>query len=461
MGINEAIFREYDIRGIVDRDLDEGIVERIGRGFGTILTGKGARSVALGRDVRHSSTGFSRAMAAGLSSTGLRVLDVGVVPTPVLYYAIIHEECDGGVMITGSHNPVEYNGIKLCDGPLAIYGEEIQELRRVVEAADFASGDGRVDSLEVLPVFEKDLLSRFRAVDPFHVVVDCGNGVAGPVIPDLLRAAGHRVDELYTDPDGSFPNHLPDPEVPEYMKDLVQRVKDSGADIGLGFDGDADRLGVIDENGRKISADWLVAIFARDILTRHPGGKVRFDVKCSDFLDDDIRAHGGEPVMGRTGHSILKRDMKELDAVLGGELSGHIVFGRDYYPIDDPFYSAFKILELMAGGESRSCSSLFDGIPETYSTAEIKAAVPDDMKFRIVEELVETFRRDYEVIDVDGARVVFDEGWGLVRASNTTANLTIRFEARSLAGRATIREAFLAALEKHPEVDLGNVRDAF
>ncbi|MCA9322192.1 MAG: phosphomannomutase/phosphoglucomutase [Planctomycetes bacterium] len=460
--MNPAIFREYDIRGLVGPDLDAEVVRVIAQAFGTRLVRAGGRSCALGRDVRHSSAPFADAVAEGLAATGLRVLDCGEVPTPVLYFGILELEADGGIMITGSHNPIDYNGLKICQGTLALSGDEIQDIRRIAEAGDFATGDGSRETVDVVPAYRSQLLARFSLKSKPLVAVDCGNGVAGPLVVSILEAAGCRLEALYCDPDGSFPNHLPDPEVPEYMRDLVAEVEKKQAAVGFGFDGDGDRLGVIDATGTKISADWLIAVFARDLLSRHPGGVIRYDVKCGDFLADDVRAHGGEPVMGRTGHSILKKDIKALNAVLGGELSGHIVFGREYHLIDDPIYCALKILSLMEQ-KNVSCRGLFEGIPETFATAEIKAPTPDDQKFRIVAELVEAFRAaGYDVIDIDGARVPVPEaqGWGLVRASNTTANLTLRFESRTREGLAQVRAIFVEQLARHPAIDLGRLRGA-
>lgn len=456
--MNPHLFREYDIRGIVGSDLNEDVVESIGRAFGTRCVREGHRRVAVGRDVRESSLDFSNALCRGIASTGTDVVDVGMLPTPLLYFAIIHMKLDGGVMITGSHNPREYNGLKFQAGGLSLYGAEITELRSLCEAGDFAAGEGKVEEASIESAYLEDVAGRFQTQTPQKIVIDCGNGVGGLIAPILFRAMGHEVIELYTEPDGRFPNHLPDPEVPAYMEDLMNCVRESGAAVGFGFDGDADRLGVIDENGIKVSADWLLAIFARDLLERHAGGVVRYDVKCTDFLESDIRAHGGIPTMGRTGHSILKRDIKELDAIIGGELSGHICFGREYYTIDDPFYCALKVLELME--KVNSCRALFDGFPQVFATAEIKAPVPEEDKFRVVRELVEAFRATHEVIDVDGVRVRFDEGWGLVRASNTTANLTVRFESPTKEGMEKIRGVFLEYLGAHPSVDLTQVREA-
>jgi phosphomannomutase/phosphoglucomutase len=284
-----------------------------------------------------------------------------------------------------------------------------------------------------------------------RVAVDCGNGVMGPVVLSAFGRFGIDVVPLYCEPDGDFPNHIPDPEVPKYMAELGRRVQAEGCACGLGFDGDGDRVGILDENGRKISADWLIALFARDLLTRYPGGRVRFDVKCSDFLADDIRAHGGIPVMGETGHSLLKRDVVAEDCILGGELSGHIVFNRGYVPIDDALFGALSFLKLLVASKG-TASALFARFPVLSSTPEIKVPCPDAVKFRVVEALVEAFREDYEVLDLDGARVRFDGGWFLVRASNTTPNLTVRLEAESDEILEQARQILFVALRAHPEV---------
>ncbi len=452
--MNPEIFREYDIRGIVGTDLTDASVRTIGRAFGSLLAREGGDSAVLGRDVRLSSEGFARAMAAGLAETGIDVIDVGLVTTPVLYFAALHLSAAGGVMITGSHNPIEYNGIKLCRGITGLTGEEIQGLRRSAEAGSFAtaSRQGAVSRRDVMEAYEADLAARFAFRRRLRVVVDAGNGVAGIVAPRVLRRLGHDVEELWCEPDGRFPNHLPDPEVPEYVVELARRVVASRADLGLGFDGDGDRVGLIDGSGRKISADWFLLALAREQLRRHPGGTVRFDVKCSDFLEADIRARGGVPLMGRTGHSILKRDVVASGAVLGGELSGHIVFGRDFPPIDDALYAAARFLEILDRTGSTAVE-IFADFPRTFSTAEIKAPCPDGRKFAVVDAVRKALSSRGRIIDLDGARVEFDDGWGLVRASNTTACLTLRFEARSDAALRRIRDLFRRELDRHPEVD--------
>jgi phosphomannomutase/phosphoglucomutase len=447
-----AIFREYDIRGRAPDVLSPPVAQGVARALGTRIRKRGGRKAVVGRDVRHSSPALAAAAAAGLESCGLEVIDVGVVPTPVLYHALHRLPGDGGVMVTGSHNPRSDNGLKICLGTDSLYGDAIRTLREDAIRGDFVRGAGRIDRLDYLGRYLQDVVPRFAFGRGFKVVVDCGNGVMGPVVLEAFRRLRIETIPLFCDPDGDFPNHIPDPEVPAYMETLRRTVGATGADAGLGFDGDGDRVGVIDERGRKISADHLVAVFADAMLSEFPGGVIRYDVKCGDFLDAWIRARGGVPKMGKTGHSLLKRDLKEDDAIFGGELSGHLVFNRGYLPIDDSLFAALRLLEL-ADRRGGPVSALFAGIPETVSTAEIKLPCPDDRKFLVVSQLVDGFKARHEVNDLDGARVRVPGGWFLVRASNTTPNLTVRLEADSraslLAAGATLRRA----LEAHPEVD--------
>jgi phosphomannomutase/phosphoglucomutase len=390
--------------------------------------------------------------AEGLSSTGLRVLDLGLVPTPVLYHQLHHCGLGGGIMVTGSHNPKEDNGLKLCLGTEALYGEQVSSLRDQSLAEDWVVGAGSVVQKNAIPEYFADVLPRFAFRRKLKVAVDTGNGVMGPVVQAAFDALQIEMCPLYLEPDGDFPNHLPDPEVPKYMKALGALVVEKGCHLGLGFDGDGDRVGVLDETGRKISADWLVALFARDVLRSHPGSKIRFDVKCSDFLAKDVTTHGGIPVMGETGHSLLKRDVKALDAALGGELSGHIVFNRGFVPIDDSLFCALRFLELL-DRTTGSVSDLFTGIPRLVTTAEIKVPCPDQAKFRVVSALVEDLSAQFDVLAIDGARVSRDNGWFLVRASHTTPCLTVRFEARTLEALHESRDILMRALQPYPEVD--------
>ena len=450
--LDPAIFRRYDIRGVADVQLTEEVARLVGQALGTRIIRGGGATAAVGRDVRHSSPRLAAATAAGLAAAGVRVSDIGQVPTPVLYHSLWRLGLDGGVMVTGSHNPKQDNGLKLCLGTASLWGDDVASLRTQAESGDLVSGKGHVESVDYLPRYLDEVCGVFAFASGMKVAVDCGNGVMGPVVLDAFRRLGVSVVPLYCEPDGDFPNHIPDPEVPEYMADLGRAVVSDGCVCGLGFDGDGDRVGVLDEFGRKISADWLIALYARDMLSRHPGGKVRFDVKCSDFLAEDVRARGGVPVMGETGHSLLKRDVKAGDCILGGELSGHIVFNRGYLPIDDSLYCAFEFLRLLDAHDG-TASSLFADFPDLVSTAEIKVPCADDVKFAVVDALVARFQGSHEVCDIDGARVRTGDGWFLVRASNTTPNLTVRFESGTREGLEGARDLLISALSDHPEAD--------
>lgn len=446
--LDPLCFRMYDIRGKADLQIHEDLAYGVGRALGSRIVRSGGTTAAVGRDVRHSSPLLAKAVATGLAECGLKVFHLGQVPTPVLYHSLYRLECGGGVMVTGSHNPKSDNGLKLCLGTAGLYGEAVSSLKTQIEAQDFETGAGEVQSYDYLPEYFTDLCSRFSFGRKLKVAIDCGNGVMGPVVLEALSRLSVEVVPLYCEPDGDFPNHLPDPEVPKYMEDLGKMVVSTGADLGLGFDGDGDRVGVLDENGKKMPADWLVALFARTMLKDYPGGKVRYDVKCSDFLETDVRAHGGVPVMGETGHSLLKRDIKASDAILGGELSGHIVMNRDYLPIDDSLYCALFLLKIF-DATTKPLSALFADFPDLVSTAEIKVPCGDTVKFDVVKSLVESFQSRFPVIDIDGARVRFSEGtWFLVRASNTTPNLTVRFEAPTLSDLSRAKECLITELAR-------------
>jgi len=448
----EQIFRAYDIRGIVDQDLDPGIVHRIGLGYGTMLRGEGLRTVAVGHDVRASSAPFASAVSDGLRDAGISVVHVGEVPTPLLYYATAHFGLDGGIMVTGSHNPIEYNGLKITRGIWPIWGEEISRLRQVAERAEPVAARGGFEEREIVATYIAEQKKRFRLPKGLRIAIDCGNGTAGPIALPLFAAVGVGVDALYPEPDATFPNHLPDPEVPKYMKDLQALVKKGKYACGFGFDGDSDRLGLIDEKGRKISADHLVLIFARHLLEKLGRGTVIFDVKCSDFLYVDIARRGGTPILWKTGHSIIKEKMREEKAILAGELSGHICVAHEYYGFDDAFYAALLTLRIIAE-KGVPCSELFADIPETWSTPEVKIPVSEEEKFAVVSALQDSFKRSLggdRVNTIDGVRGTWEDGWMLVRASNTTANLTVRVEARSPAAKARIIQVVRDALAKHP-----------
>ncbi len=427
MPIASEIFREYDIRGVVDPQLDSDTCELLGKGLGTTLVRAGAKSVAIGRDVRLSSDRIRDDLLKGLLSTGLDVIDVGVVPTPCLYYAIYTEDVGGGIMITGSHNPAEYNGLKTSVGKDSIYGERIQAVRRLIEAADFARGTGRVVERRILPEYLGRLTESVVPARGLTVVVDAGNGVAGPHAPNVLETLGCTVHPLYCDPDGRFPNHHPDPTVEKNLKDLIAKVRETGADMGIAFDGDADRIGVVDEKGGIVWGDRLLALYARQVLADGPTSVI-FEVKCSKGLIEDILAHGGTPVMWRTGHSLIKQKMKETGALLAGEMSGHMFFKHRYYGYDDALYAACRLVEIVAN-EDAALSEIMATIPKYPSTPEIRVECPEQFKFAVVREVAAHFKKSHPVIEVDGARIDFGDGWGLVRASNTTPLLVLRFEA--------------------------------
>ncbi len=441
--INKGIFREYDIRGIADKDLTDEVVRLIGKGYGTLLRQKvqGDRlKVAVGRDVRLSSKRLRDALVSGLTSVGIDVMDVGECPTPLLYFAAYTRDVDGGIMITGSHNPPEYNGFKILIGKDTIHGGGIQDLRRLIDAGSFSSGPiGIVENFDVIPAYIKDVKERFNAAGKnIKAVVDAGNGTGGLVAPELLKAIGVDVTPLFCEVDGNFPNHHPDPTVPENLKTLIDRVKYENADLGIAYDGDSDRIGVVNEKGAIIWGDQLMILFARDILKgqgargKGQGEKPVFvgEVKCSQVMYDDIEKQGGRAIMWKAGHSLIKDKMKREKAVLAGEMSGHIFFADRYYGFDDAIYATCRVIEILKK-EGKPLSELLADLPKTFNTPEIRVDCPDDKKFDIVERAKERLARDYPIIDVDGVRVKFKEGWGLIRASNTQPVLVTRFEATS------------------------------
>jgi phosphomannomutase / phosphoglucomutase len=454
--MNPQIFREYDIRGVVGRDFDVADVERIGLAFGTYVRQRGGKRLAVGRDHRLSSESFRMALTKGLQATGCDVVDIGLVPTPVLYFSLFHLNTDGGCMITASHNPAEYNGIKLCVGQAALHGEEIQEIGRLAARGPFAAGTSQRTETEVLSSYIAYITNQIHLRRPLRVVVDAGNGTSGLVIQDLLRRLGCEVFELFCDVDGTFPNHHPDPTVPENLTDIIREVKARQADVGLAYDGDSDRLGVVDERGEIIWGDRLLVLFAREILSRQPGAKVIFDVKCSQVLVDDIRQHGGEPVMWMTGHSLIKRKLYAERAALAGEMSGHLFFADGYFGYDDALYASCRLLQILDRANA-PISTLLADLAVTYSTPEIRVTCADEDKFGVVEQLKVAFQQEdrvREVITIDGARVICTDGWGLVRASNTQPALVLRFEAATAAGLEAIQTFVMAKLRGFPSVKL-------
>ncbi|MFQ5627748.1 MAG: phosphomannomutase/phosphoglucomutase [bacterium] len=444
--VNPNIFREYDIRGIADVDLVDSTAMLIGKALATHLKREDKKTIVVGRDVRLSSERLRNAIVSGITSTGMDAIDVGVVPTPANYFAILHYEADGGIMITGSHNPIEYNGFKMSKniGSIAaIFAEEIQQLKRLIENEDFETGEGSVEVRDVIPGYMAALKERIQIDKKLKIVIDAGNGTGGEIGPDLFEALGCEVVRLYCEPDGTFPNHLPDPTVPKYVKDLIAEVHEHNADVGIGLDGDSDRVGVIDNKGRMVFADTLLAIFARDTLSRHPGTQIVFDVKCSQALPEVIKDSGGKPFMWKTGHSILKSKMKELHSPLD------IFIADGYLGYDDGIFSAGRLLQILARS-GKTLAEIHDSIPAFESTPEIRVECTDEDKFNVVAELVALFKTEYEVIDVDGARVLFGDGWGLVRASNTQPVLVLRFEAKSEERLREIVAIFKKALDEYP-----------
>ena len=445
--INPQIFREYDIRGVVGKDLTEGIIENIGKAYGTYLRKEGKKRVSLGRDCRLSSPAFAKAMTHGINSTGVDVVDIGMVTTPMIYFSLFNLDVGGGVMITASHNPSEYNGVKLCVDKEALFGEEIQKIRRIADAGDFASGKGGVEIASIMDDYVKLLRENVKIKPGIRVAIDCGNAMTGIVAPEILKEFGCEVTEFYVTPDGRFPNHHPDPMVEENLKDLINAVQKEKLDLGIGFDGDGDRIGVVDENGNIIWGDMLLTIFARDVLKTIPGAKIIGEVKCSTRLFKDIERLGGIPIMWKAGHSLIKHKMKVDGAVLGGEMSGHIFFGDKFFGYDDAVYAALRLLEIISN-TGKSVSELLDGIPTAFTTPEIRVECADEIKFQLIEKVKEEFNKEYKVIDVDGVRIEFPDGWGLIRASNTQPALVLRFEAVTKERLQEIRSLIERKLEQ-------------
>jgi phosphomannomutase/phosphoglucomutase len=446
MIIPAHVFREYDIRGIAERELSSDLAVAIGRGFGRALveasSAKRPLRVAVGRDCRLSSPRLFEALAAGLRQVGLDVVDVGVGPTPMLYFAVHHLEADGGVMITGSHNPADENGFKMMKGKASFYADDIRRLRDRV-AADSLAGAKASGSMESVDVSRAYVERMCQDIDlsrsGLSVVVDAGNGSAGPLGLAAIRRAGVEPEALFCDMDGRFPNHHPDPTVTSNLATLIARVKASNASIGLAWDGDGDRLGAIDATGEVVWGDKLMVLFARDLLAHHPGAAVLGEVKCSQTLYDDIARHGGRPILWKTGHSNIKTKMKEEGALLAGEMSGHLFFADRYLGYDDGIYAALRLLEIL-GRSKKTMGELLADLPRTFVTPELRVDCPDGIKFDVVAKVLARYRARYEVIDVDGARILYGDGaWGLVRASNTGPVLVLRFEAKTEARRDELR----------------------
>jgi phosphomannomutase/phosphoglucomutase len=441
----------YDIRGIADQDLTDETVILIGKAFGSFIKRRGCKRITVGRDVRLSSERIKNAVVAGITSTGIDVIDIGTCPTPVVYFSIVHLKTDGSVMVTGSHNPIEFNGLKLNLGLLSLYGDDITSVRSVIEKQDFETGKGKVERQNIIPAYKAMLLERIRLEKPFKIVIDSGNATAGPIAPEIYRALGCEVIELFSEPDGRFPNHLPDPTVMKNIEALRKCVIDKHADFGLGYDGDSDRVGLVDETGQPVYADKILALLSRDILEKNPGSTIIFDVKCSQMLPEEIKRAGGKSIMWMTGHSLIKKKMKEEGVLLAGEMSGHIFFKDGFFGYDDGIYVSLRLASFLSR-QKKTVSALVEELPRFVSTPEIRITCPDERKFEVIEKLTNDFKASYHVIDVDGARVEFGDGWGLVRASNTQPALVMRFEAKTGSRLEEIKNIFREKLSKYPSV---------
>ena len=437
---NPLIFREYDIRGIADKDLTSDVVRAVGQAYGTMLRHVNKKEIVVGHDCRLSSPRIEKALVEGITSTGISVKRVGMVTTPALYFAIVKLKTDGGVMVTGSHNPPEHNGLKICVGTSSMHGSEIQGLFKLIERGTFAQGKGTVSNVKILDKYIAEITSIIKLDRKLSVIVDCGNGMTGLVAPEVFKKLGCKVKEMYTKPDGRFPNHPADPSVLKNVEELIEQVKKEKPNVGFAFDGDGDRVGVVDEKGDIIFSDRLMILLSRSVLQEKPGATIIADVKCTNLLFDDIRKQGGHPLMWKTGHSLIKAKMKELGAELGGEMSGHIFFKHRWFGFDSGIYTAARVLEILSKSK-KPLSLLLADIPETFSTPEIRVECSDETKFNVVKEATEFFKRqNLDVNDIDGARITFKDGWGLVRASNTQPVIVMRFEADSEKALERIRQ---------------------
>ena len=446
MQVAPSIFKAYDIRGIVPGTVDEAVAEGIGKAFGTIALGLGETAVAVGRDGRLSGPSLSAALMRGLQAVGIEVIDVGMVTTPMLYFAA-NTLCHSGIQVTGSHNPKDYNGFKMVLAGRAIYGDDIQAIRAMMEAETWVLKEGgSVRSVDVTDAYQARIVSDIKLARPMKVVVDCGNGIAGATAPAIFRAIGCEVTELFSEVDGNFPNHHPDPSKPENLRDLIQALQDSDAELGLAFDGDGDRLGIVTKDGQNIYPDRQMMLFARDVLSRVPGGTIVYDVKCSQRLAPEIEAAGGVPLMYKTGHSLIKAKMKEVNSPLGGEMSGHIFFKERWYGFDDGTYAGCRLLEIVS--KAPDAGELLNSLPTSFSTPELNVPCAEGEQHTAVTALIKAahFDAPAKVNTIDGVRVDWPDGFGLIRASNTTPVLVLRFEGQTQAALDRIQADMLVLL---------------
>jgi len=459
MQTDPSIFKAYDIRGIVGRNVDVNFAEHLGRAFGTEALAAGERAVAVGRDGRHSGPGLSDALIRGLASTGLDVVDLGPVTTPMLYYVAAtrgEHGCRSGIQVTGSHNPKDYNGFKMVLAGRAIYGDDIQKLRQRIEDEDYVQAEGRSAKMDILREYSHRIVSDCKLARRMRIVVDSGNGIPGASAPGILRKLGCHVTELYSEVDGDFPNHHPDPSKPENLRDLIHAVQTTEAELGLAFDGDGDRLGVVTKDGQNIYPDRQLMLFALDVLQRAKGAPIIYDVKCTQRLAPMIREAGGQPLMWRTGHSLIKAKLKETGAPLAGEMSGHIFFAERWYGFDDATYTAARLLEILS--RSKDASAVLNGLPTAFSTPELNVPCAEGEPQQVVQKLLETarFPNAKEIVTIDGLRAEYEDGFGLVRASNTTPVLVLRFEGHTPEAMHRIEEEFMVALRRvKPDARVG------
>ena len=451
--INPYIFREYDIRGNVVEDFPEHLVIKLGKAFGTFVNRAGGREVALSGDIRLTTPALINQFKTGILSTGVDVINLGILPTPVNYFSMFHLGVFSAVQITGSHNPPDFNGFKLSMNKKPVFGRDIQNLHEMINNMDFDEGEGTEARYKIIDIYNDMIRSKINIEKPMRVVIDCGNAAAAINAPEIFKSLGIELKELYCEPDGTFPNHHPDPTVEKNLIDLIDLMKSGNYDVGLAFDGDADRVGVVDEKGHVIWADELMSIFLPDIIKN--GEDILFDVKCSQALEDMINHYGGNPIMWKTGHSLIKQKMTEVGCKFGGEMSGHIFFADDYYGYDDAIYVAARLLELLSK-TNKSLSELRSIIPVYHSTPEMRMEAKDDEeKFKITKKAIEYFTKNYDCITVDGVRILFDDGWGLVRPSNTQPVIVCRFEANSIDRRDEIMNLVLHKLKEFGNLKLG------
>lgn len=449
VAIQASIFREYDIRGVVGESVDEGVATQIGRAFGTYLRRHGMRDCATGRDNRFSSASFQQAVNSGLTATGINVIDVGMAITPMVYYAQKAWELGGSLMVTASHNPPQYNGFKMTCGPESLYGEDIMGLYRLIEAGDFEQGNGSVETREISEAYAGMICEKIKLGDrSLHAVLDCGNGTSSPFAPEILEALGCKVERLFCESDPTFPNHHPDPTKIDNVQDLIRVVLKNRADVGIGLDGDGDRIGVIDDTGEIVWGDRLMILYAQDLLRKRPGSKVIVDVKCSQVLYDAIAKMGGQAIWGKTGHSLIKARMREEGALLAGEMSGHTFFGDEYYGYDDAVYAAARLLRILSNS-GQPLSAMLAEFPQVVSTPEIRPSCADDLKFDVVRQAQEKLSQEYRNITIDGIRFWTDDAtWGLIRASNTQPALIVRGESDREEGLANVKQVISGTLSE-------------